>query len=144
MNSSTLFRVAVIAEPITAILAGFQTALLTPMYSEDWQLLLAWSGDGGMFNNGEELHARDVILISLALAIFVIYLANQIGLFFYWKPSRLIYVFITATGFALAPFLGLTVAPPMEVFWTQLSALISGITLALLFFSPISDRFASN
>ena len=68
-------------------------------------------------------------------------IANQVALFFFWAPSRHIYLILCLVAFAIIPLLGLVVQPPLESLAYDLSLFLSGIILALCYFSPLSQRF---
>jgi hypothetical protein len=141
MNSFTAFRTSIIVAPIIALLALIYTTVAIPTFSQDWQDLLSWAGDGGVFVDGDEFSSSDIALLVGLIALTFVALGNQVALFFYWRPSRSIFLGLTILGFVATPFLGLTVAPPMETFGYELSIFISGMTLALAYFSPVAERF---
>lgn len=141
MNPYIAFRTSVVAAPLIDALAVIYMMSATPSFTQDWQDLLAWSGDGGILTDEEELAPKDIVMIIVILVYALIALGNQIALFFYWKPSRTIYIILTILGLLATPFLGLTVAPPLEMLGHELSLYISGATLALAYFSPVSERF---
>jgi hypothetical protein len=137
MNPSTLFRASVIAAPLVAVLAAAYTLIATPSFSQDWQDVLAWSGNEGVLSEGEGFAPADIVM----MLVIIIAVGNQIALFFYWNPSRLIYLTFTILGFLATPFFGLVVSPPLEALGYELSVFISGVTLALAYFSPVAERF---
>ncbi len=141
MNPFTAFRTSVVTAPAIAVFAIIYTLVATSSFSQDWQDVLSWSGDGGVLSEGEELTPSDIAIMVLLIGFLIVAVGNQIALFFYWKPSRLIYLILTILGFLLTPFFGLTVSPPLETLGYELSVFISGITLALAYFSPVAERF---
>lgn len=118
-------------------------------FSQDWQDLLAWSGDGGLFPTAEtdldeSISRNEIGALVVALSLLFIGLANQVAMFFFWRPSRHVFATLCLVGFVATPCLGLLVAPPIEYFLTELSMFVSGITLALCYFSnPVVNRFRS-
>ncbi len=141
MNPITLFRASVIAAPMIAILAFAYTLAASSSFSQDWQDILAWSGNGGILSKGEEIVMTDIVIMILGVILLIVAVGNQIALFFYWKPSRLLFFILTILGFVVTPFLGLTVLPPIETLGYELATFISGITLAMAYFSPVSEKF---
>ncbi len=142
MNPFNAFRASVVAAAVIAVMTIVYTPAATCTFSQDWQDLLAWSGDGHIFSDREEFAPRTDIAISVLLVVFLIVaVGNQIALFFYWKPSRLIYLCLTIIGYLTVPFSGLTVSPPLETLGYELTNFFSGVTLALAYFSPVAERF---
>lgn len=151
MTPLLAFRISVIAAPVLSLLAALYTLIATPYFSQDWQDLLAWSMDGSVFpecpSEEEELpplpDLAAFLLSGLALVLFgLVAVANQIALYFFWPPSRPIYLALCLVGFTLTPLMGLFVSPPLEMLGMELSIFISGITLAMAYFCPeIADRF---
>lgn len=141
MNPITLFRASVIAAPVIAVLAFAYTLAAPSSFSQDWQDILAWSGNGSILSKGEEIVTTDIVIMILGVILLIVAVGNQIALFFYWKPSRLLFFILTILGFVVTPFLGLTVSPPLETLGYELAAFISGITLAMAYFSPVSEKF---
>ncbi len=67
---------------------------------------------------------------------------NQIALFFYWKPSRMIFLFTCLPLYLSTLLFGLSVLSPLEYLLYELSAFISGISVALAFYSPVAQKFS--
>jgi hypothetical protein len=142
MNIFSVFRLSVVA-PIVLSGIGVSYAILAEAsFSQDWRDILAWSGDGGIIP--DDLGTAPVwtwILIGFFGLAAVVALVNQVLLFFYWKPSRTIYL---ATCILLSPamlFMGLSILTPIEYMLYEVSTFISGITLALAYYSPVAERF---
>jgi hypothetical protein len=141
MNIFTAFRLSVISAPVIALSAIAYTLLATPTFSQDWQVILAWSGDGGILLQDEQFSATDMAVMVTFVAFAIVSVINQIALFFYWRPSRLILLILTILGFAATPFLGLSVSPPFEALAIDTSVFLSGFALALAYYSPVAERF---
>jgi hypothetical protein len=79
------------------------------------------------------------IVASIALALL---LPGWLGLFFFWRPSR--WLFLTAEVLFLIAILlfGPTVTNSVEGALDRTSQLASGAILAMAFFSPVRRRFA--
>lgn len=130
--------------PILAIIAVIYTELAQDEFSQDWKDLLSWSGDGGLFSmsESESMSANAMIGIVFCLILLVVGIANQIAMFFFWRLSRHIFAILCLLGFVATLSLGLLVSPPIESFLMELSLFISGVTLALCYFSdPVVHRF---
>jgi hypothetical protein len=89
----------------------------------------------------EGFSSYELFAVGAMVAILVVAIANQIAMYFFWPPSRPIYLLLCVIGFGLTPALGLTVQPPMETLGYELSAFIAGATLALAYLPPVSEKF---
>jgi len=149
MKPLTIYRLSLVIAPLLAILGVIYTEIAQDGFSQDWRDLLSWSGDGGVFNvvydeSGEIIDSNEILTIVTFVILFVMGGINQIAMFFFWKPSRHIFSILCVFGFVATPCLGLLVSPPIENLLMELSLFISGVTLALCYFSdPIVNRFIS-
>jgi len=144
MSASTVFRMSVVLSPLLAIAGVLYFLTTSPHLSTEWQTLLEWSGDGAMIFLNEVPENPSPIDITIASAFALILIAiviNQIALFFYRSWARTVYLWANIAGFALTPFLGLSIALPLETLFTEMSIFVSGITLALAYFSPVAEKF---
>jgi len=141
MNPFIIFRVSVIVAPLIAIITLFYSVFAVLGFSQEWQDILTWSGDEGLLSEGGEFKLPENIIWIFLTGFLMVAMGNQIALFFYWKPSRLIYFVVTILSFIIIPFCGLTVSPPLETLGFELSNYISAITLTLAYFSPVAARF---
>ena len=142
MNVFTVFRTSLVA-PVVLSAIGIAYALLAETsFSQDWQDILAWNGDGGIFSDDFSTTPvwSWIIIGSLGLGTLVA-LLNQILLFFYWKPSRTIYLVTCILLYPIMLFMGLGIFTPVEYVLYEISTFISGITLALVYYSPVAERF---
>ena len=140
--TSMIFRVTLILGPLLAGAAAAYNWVASPGFSQEWQDALTWSGEGGIFPmNEEELTAATLMAAAQVGGFALIALANQVALFFYWGPSRIIYLILCLLGFGVTPFLGLVVQTPLEALLYDLSLFTSGMTLALAYFSAVAKRF---
>jgi hypothetical protein len=113
-------------------------------FSQDWQDLMAWNGDGGSLPDDLTLAPPHIWLLIGAIGLTaLIALVNQVLLFFYWKPSRTIFLVSCALLYPLMLLLGLTIITPVEYLLYELSALFTGISLALAYYSPVANRFTT-
>lgn len=142
MNAFLLFRVSVIA-PLILSGAGVAYALLAEAsFSRDWQDVIAWNGDGDVFpDDPATASVWTWIFIGFFGLAAVVALVNQVLLFFYWKPSRTIYLASCILFYPALLFMGLSILTPVEYMLFELSAFVSGITLALVYYSPVAERF---
>jgi hypothetical protein len=142
MNPFLLFRLAVVL-PLILSGAGVIYALAAQeLFSQDWQDLIAWNGDGGILPDDWSGTPLTIWLVIGAFGLIsLIALVNQALLFFYWKPSRTIFLVSWVLLYPATLLLGLTILTPVENLLYELSALMTGVTLALAYYSPVAERF---
>ena len=142
MNPFLIFRLSVVA-PVPLYLAGvIYASSAEPSFSQSWRDLIAWNGDGGMLPND----FTDASVMSWAFMILVavmalITLVNQVLFYFYWRHSRIIYLINFMTSFLATLLLGVSITTPVENVLNEIATFLSGIALALAYFSPVAERF---
>jgi hypothetical protein len=142
MNMTLVFRTAVVLSPLLAVAAIAYQELAGNTFSQEWRDLIAWDGYGGLFfgeEDGELMTPTFLILVGFVLLLLV----NQVALFFYWGPSRWIYLSCIVIAFLIYPFVGITVLTPIASSFYYLSMVLDGLILALAFYSPIAEKFSS-
>jgi hypothetical protein len=142
MNVFLLFRLSIILPLILSGAGVIYAFTARESFSQDWQDLMAWHGDGGILPDNLSTTPLSIwIVIGAFGVVTLVALINQVLLFFYWKPSRIIFLASCILLYPTALLLGLTVLTPVESLLYELSTLITGITLALAFYSPVAERF---
>ncbi len=143
MSPITVFRWSLVLSPAAAIAGAIYSLLAFSHFSQDWQDLITWNGDGSWIpmDDSVELGASELLFIGAFLTFALAAIANQIAMFFFWPPSRHIYAIVWVIGYGLTLGLGLAVQPPLETVGYQLSAFIGGVTLAMAYLPPVADRF---
>ena len=82
------------------------------------------------------------VLAFIAMAFsLVLWVIGNIGCLLLWPPARWVYLASIVTGVLFMPFLGPTVLHPAADAVEEVSVLVAGAALGLLFFSPVSERF---
>ena len=88
-----------------------------------------------------EITVRAMTMIIATIPLFVLMLGSSIGLFFFWRPARILYLIVTAVGLLLTPFFG----PYVDAGWgstlEEAATIVSGVILALIYFSPLKDLY---
>ena len=142
MNAIFLFRLSVVA-PVALTGIGIAYAILAePSFSQDWQDIIAWNGDGSIFPDDlRTATAWTWVIIGVICLAATISLLNQIFLFFFWKPSRTIFLASCILLYPAMLLFGLTILTPVEYFLYEIAAFLSGVTLALAYYSPVAERF---
>jgi len=64
-----------------------------------------------------------------------------VGLFFFWKPARLLLLILWLLSLIISPFLGITVESPWATTLNGFSGVLEGIVIALVYFSPLAALF---
>ena len=144
MNLFLLFRLSIVLPVILSGAGIVYTMTAHDLFSQDWQDLMAWNGNGGILPDDLSLAPPQVWLIIGAIgSTAAIALVNQVLLFFYWKPSRTIFLVSCALLYPAMLLLGLTILTPVEYLLFELSALFTGVTLALVYYTPVANRFTN-
>ncbi len=142
MTVFSVFRISVVAPIVLSGIGVAYAILAEDSFSQDWQDILAWNGDGGIFS--DDLSTASIsnwIILGCVGFAALVALLNQVLLFFYWKPSRAIYLVTCILLYPAMLFMGLTVFTPVEYVLYEIAAFISGMTLALAYYSPVAERF---
>jgi uncharacterized membrane protein (DUF485 family) len=77
----------------------------------------------------------------LVAVMALITLVNQVLFYFYWRHSRIIYLISFMTSFLATLLLGVSITTPVENVLNEIATFLSGIALALAYFSPVAERF---
>lgn len=142
VNVFTLFRISVVTPIVLSVLGVAYSFLAEPSFSENWKNLIEWSGDGSVFPEDASATSPWIwLLIGFLGLLAIVTLINQVFLFFYWKPSRGIYLAGCILSYLSTLLFGLNVLPPVEYLLYEVATFVSGITLALAYFSPVAERF---
>ena len=146
MSPSAIFRCSLVLSPAVGVAGAVYSLMTASHFSQDWQDLLAWNGDGAWLLAGspediEDISGIEWLTVGALLAFFLVAIANQIAMYFFWPPSRHIYAIVCVIGYGLTPFFGLTVQPPLETLGYELSAFIAGVTLAMAYLPPVAEKF---
>jgi hypothetical protein len=142
MNPFVLFRLSVVA-PVPLCIAGVVYASWSySSFSQNWRDLIAWNGDGGMLPNYfTDASVMTWAFMALVAVMALITLVNQVLFYFYWRYSRVIYLISFITSFPATLLLGLSITTPVENVLNQMATFMSGMALALAYFSPVAERF---
>lgn len=86
---------------------------------------------------------------SAALAMLVIFsllslsllLASSIGLFFFWRPARMLFTLCLLTIACSVAASGTVVESALTTVFSYMNTVISGVILGMIYFSPIREHF---
>ena len=72
---------------------------------------------------------------------FVAWNLAAVGMFFYMRYARELFVTLLIISTAISPFLGLLIQSAPESTLVNLSNCANGVALAMAYFSPVAERF---
>ena len=128
------FRILVVLSFVLGILGGFShlifaNPVLDQIIEYSHSLMPQWSDT--------KIHILTAVGVLAGLYFIYIF----IGLMLFWNSARLLYLvgFIAFIPLYLA--LGITVISPIEQILLDASNVLAGMILALIYFSPIKQRF---
>jgi len=88
-----------------------------------------------------EMTVGPMIMIATTIPLVILFFLSSIGLFFFWRPARIVYLIATVAGLLLTPFFG----PYVDLGWAtafdEAAILVSGVILSLIYFSPLKDLY---
>ena len=123
-------------------MGAIYTELSLETYSQDWQDLITWDGDGGVFTNDDDIFATENILYLLFFSsLIVLVSASAVGLYFFKKWARTLTVVLSIVGLFVTYFMGISITTPVETISYDISAFLSGIIIAMAYLSPLNERF---
>jgi len=143
MNPFAIFRFCVAAPLVLTAAAVAYSIFAEATFPEQWRDILTWNGHGGVVDlDAESLSAGAIVFVAVLGVLALLAIVNQVLLFFYWRPSRLLYLISCVMLFPTVLFLGLTILTPVEYLLLELSTFLAGMALALAYYSPVASRFS--
>jgi hypothetical protein len=88
-----------------------------------------------------EMTAGVLSLLATTIWLIILSLVASIGLFFFWRPARILYLIAVAANLLLTPFSGPYVDAGWGTTFLQAGFIVSGFILALIYFSPLKDLY---
>ena len=142
MNPFLIFRLSVVAPIPLCLASAMYASWAEPSFSQNWRDLIAWNGDGGMLPNDftDASMMTWAYIIVLAVTTLTI-LVNQVLFYFYWRHSRIVYLISYIILYPLLLLSGISILTPVEYVLYDLATFVSGMALALAYFSPVAERF---
>jgi energy-coupling factor transporter transmembrane protein EcfT len=135
MPSKGLLRILIVAEVVVVVLIFVSSSIFGPSLPEQ---LRAYN-DRPL---GNPFAPRLLLEGVLGILVLIVALVSRIGLFFFWRPARPLYL-ASGIGNLLMTVLN---GPSVNAAWSEmfdgLSAIIYGIILALIYFSSLRDLYA--
>ena len=110
--------------------------------SSVWEIFLA---NEDLINLSNELDESALLsntyLIIFAVITLIVYLLNLFFLYKFYSFSKNLFCILLILFYAQFLFAGITIFEPFGYFLDDLFALSQGVILALLFFTPLKEKF---
>ena len=136
MITETGFRV-VLASSVAAGIVGIIVMMLSEASLPfELQRYVSRQSDG-------PLSGRDILALLIWVPAIVISLIAAIGMFFFWRPGRVLALIGTLLALAALPFSEPYVATGLATLFNEGSSILWGMVLALVYWSSLSQRFES-
>lgn len=99
--------------------AGHLVSIFPGDINEEWHAITEWNGNGGYYdylidNIPPQSTLAQVALMSLLVALLLIVLGVYVGLFFFWRFSRVANLLLTIAFILVMPWAGLAVYLPLQ------------------------------
>ena len=140
MNAK-VFRILVVAEILLSIAVIVSDVVTRHQLPEELQQF-HWTG--GENTTDPEMRASDWVLAFGGLSLVALGMVSLIGLLFLWRPARLLYTVTYILAFPLVLMAGPSVSTAMTETLGEMSSFLGGMIWALLYFSPIKERFETD
>jgi hypothetical protein len=134
MSSRGVLRTLIVAEVGLVVLSVVGSLLTEVLLPEPLQAYLETEFEG-------DLTTFEVAMLVAAVPLVILWLVSSIGLFFFWRPARLLYVVTMIFGMLATPFFGPYVDAGLGAMLEDAATIMSGVILALVYFSPVKELF---
>lgn len=135
MPITALFRTILIAGLITAIIGVVAGTTLTDTLPTILQEYLI------QVDNKAISDSTAIMVFIVAISILILLIVSTIGLWKFKNWARSIYIVATVAYLPLYPALGPVVMNPWEAMFGDITLILEGILIAMMFFSPIHEKF---
>lgn len=132
--SPNVFRILVVASVLLSVLSG----LFDFLWADDVTLQIK-----EFASEVEPLWSdyKSSLVFGVATLSTIILVISFIGLLIFWSPARYLYLANFLLTIPFIPFLGTAVMSGPEKTLQDIANISSGLIVALIFFSPIKERF---
>jgi len=131
MPSKSFLRILIVVEIGLAILYAVVSQLTASLLPESLRA----------FSEAKSQVEQSLVTLRVAFPLIILSLVSSIGLFFFWRPSRILYLISSVLGLLLAPFFGPYVDAGWGKAFEDAGLVISGVILALVYFSPLKSLY---
>ena len=135
MITETGFRVVLASSVVAGIIGIIIMMLSEASLPFELQRYVSQQAAGPM-------SARDLVAIVIWVPAMVITLIAAIGMFFFWRPARVLALVGTLLALAALPFSEPFVATGLATLFNEGSSILWGMVLALAYWSSLAQRFA--
>lgn len=87
------------------------------------------------------LTPNDWVVLGAGIPLIIVALVSSVGLMFFWRPARPLYLASLIVAIMLTPLGGPYITSGLEEALDCVSMTVSGVILALIYFSPLRDFF---
>ena len=130
--TKVVFRTLLVLMFLTAIGGGVVSFVGKASLPPELQAFIHHGG-------GASLNAKVMLLIGAVAAVLALY--TSIGLFFFWRRAKFLFLIYLAAGIVMTPLLGATVQPAWATTLYGLSDTITGMVIAILFMGSSEHLF---
>ncbi|MEK7855071.1 MAG: hypothetical protein AAB288_03200 [Acidobacteriota bacterium] len=134
MPSRGFLRTLIVAEIFLGIISIFVSLLTESSLPEPLRAFLEAESEA-------EVTAREMMMLAVGIPLIVLLFVSSIGLFFFWRPARILYLITVGIGLLLTPFFGPYVDAGWGTTFEEAAVIVSGVILALVYFSPLKDLY---
>ncbi len=131
MPSKSFLRILIVVEIGLGILCIVVSLLTVSLLPESLRA----------FSEAESQGERGLVILRVAFPVMILWLGSIIGLFFFWRPSRILYLISIILGLLLTPFFGPYVDAGWGTAFEDAATIVSGVILALVYFSPLKSLY---
>jgi len=133
--TETGFRV-ILASSVAAGIVGIIVSVLSEASLPfELQSYMSRQSDG-------PFSGQDMLGFVIWVPAMVISLIAAIGMFFFWRPARVLALIGTLLALVALPFSEPFVATGLATLFNEGSSILWGMVLALAYWSPLAQRFA--
>jgi hypothetical protein len=134
MLSKSTFRLLLLAEVCFQISGLVVSALTTWLLPVELRTYLQTTETSGFSTS-------DWVVLGQGVIFLAVFFTSRIGLFVFWRRARTLYLVSLFLLLGLTPFFG----PYVDAGWGHAldaaALILSGLILALIYFSPLSSNF---
>jgi hypothetical protein len=130
----TGFRVVLVSSVAAGVVGLIVSTLSEASLPFELQRYLARQSSG-------TLSGRDLIAVVIWVPGLIVTLIAAVGMFFFWRPARVLGVIGTLLALLALPFSTPTIVSGIENFFNETSSILWGIVLGLAYWSSIATRF---
>ena len=137
MISETGFRAVLgssIAAGLVAIIVAILSEAFLPIMLQQYVFTQAAS----------PMSARMLVAFLIWVPAVVITLVAAVGMYFFWRPARVLALIGTLLALAALPFYEPTVETGLAIFFNEGASILWGMVLAIAYWSPLAQRFGQS